>query len=59
MLLNMKHHGHGLSEVGLVIGFHVGSMYLPSLVTGILVDKIGRMAMSIASGVFRIFVAIL
>jgi len=55
----MKHHGHGLSEVGLVIGFHVGSMYLPSLVTGILVDKIGRMAMSIASGVFRIFVAIL
>jgi len=49
--IHMKHHGHGLSEVGLVIGFHVGSMYLPSLVTGILVDKIGRTAMSIASGV--------
>ncbi|MFJ6209525.1 MFS transporter [Lysinibacillus sp. NPDC092081] len=49
--VHMKHHGHGLSEVGIVIGFHVGSMYLPSLVTGILVDKIGRIAMSIASGV--------
>ncbi|MEB2280953.1 MFS transporter [Lysinibacillus xylanilyticus] len=49
--IHMKHHGHGLSEVGIVIGFHVGSMYLPSLVTGVLVDKIGRTAMSIASGV--------
>jgi MFS family permease len=46
----MKHHGHVLSEVGMVIGFHIGAMYLPSLVTGILVDKIGRTAMSIASG---------
>lgn len=49
--VHMKHHGHGLAEVGIVIGFHVGSMYLPSLVTGILVDKIGRTAMSIASGI--------
>ncbi|PEA54180.1 MFS transporter [Bacillus pseudomycoides] len=49
--IHMKHHGHGLSEVGLVIGFHVGAMYLPSIVTGMLVDKVGRMAMSIASGV--------
>ncbi|WP_459501344.1 MFS transporter [Bacillus sp. C1] len=49
--VHMEHHGHGLNEVGLVIGFHVGAMYLPSLVTGILVDKVGRIAMSIASGV--------
>ncbi|MGE8205306.1 MFS transporter [Heyndrickxia sp. NPDC080065] len=48
--LHMKHHGHGLGDVGLVIGFHIGSMYLPSLVTGILVDKIGRTTMSFASG---------
>ncbi|MDR7237992.1 MFS family permease [Neobacillus drentensis] len=46
----MKHHGHDLSEVGMVIGFHIGAMYLPSLVTGILVDKIGRTAMAVASG---------
>lgn len=49
--VHMRHHGHGLSEVGLVIGFHIGSMYLPSLITGILVDKIGRKAMAMASGV--------
>jgi len=44
------HHGHGLGAVGLVIGFHIGAMYLPSLVTGVLVDKLGRTAMAIASG---------
>ena len=48
--IHMKHHGHSLAEIGLVIGIHIGSMYLPSLITGILVDKIGRTAMSIASG---------
>lgn len=57
--VHMKHHGHGLAEVGIVIGFHVGSMYLPSLVTGILVDKIGRTAMSIASGVTLLFAGLL
>ena len=48
--VHMIHHGHGLGAVGLVIGFHIGAMYLPSLVTGILVDKLGRTAMAIASG---------
>lgn len=48
--IHMKHHGHGLREIGLVIGIHIGAMYLPSLVTGILVDKVGRTAMSYASG---------
>ncbi len=48
--VHMKHHGHGLSEVGLVIGIHIGAMYLPSLVTGVLVDKVGRIAMSFAAG---------
>ncbi|GGH86379.1 MFS family permease [Pullulanibacillus pueri] len=48
--VHMMHHGHGLGAVGLVIGFHIGAMYLPSLVTGILVDKLGRTTMAIASG---------
>jgi MFS family permease len=48
--IHMGHHGHGLSDVGLVIGIHVGAMYLPSLVTGLLVDKVGRTAMTIAAG---------
>ncbi|TFH58267.1 MFS transporter [Peribacillus frigoritolerans] len=48
--VHMRHHGHDLSEIGLVIGFHIAAMYLPSLVTGVLVDKFGRTAMAIASG---------
>ncbi|WP_308639802.1 MFS transporter [Paenibacillus silvisoli] len=48
--VHMKHHGHGLGDVGLVIGIHIGAMYLPSLLTGMLADKIGRTTMSIASG---------
>jgi MFS family permease len=48
--VHMRHHGHELSEVGLVIGIHIGFMYLPSLLTGILVDRIGRTSMAIAAG---------
>ncbi|WP_342504874.1 MFS transporter [Sporosarcina sp. FSL K6-2383] len=49
--VQMQNHGAQLSAVGLVIGLHIAAMYLPSLVTGILVDKIGRTFMVIASGV--------
>ncbi|MGE6378359.1 MFS transporter [Peribacillus muralis] len=49
--IHMGHHGHSLKEVGLVIGFHIGAMFLPSLVTGYLVDKIGRSFMAIASAI--------
>ncbi|SDZ05563.1 Sugar phosphate permease [Evansella caseinilytica] len=57
--VHMKHHGHGLGDVGIVIGFHIGAMYLPSLVTGVLVDKIGRTVMSIASGMILLFSGLL
>ncbi|MFZ7946023.1 MFS transporter [Neobacillus sp. 19] len=49
--VHMRHHGHGLSDVGMVIGIHVAFMFLPSFFTGILVDKIGRSAMAIAAGI--------
>ena len=49
--IHMQHHGSTLSAVGLVIGLHVASMYLPSLATGSLVDKVGRIKMVIASAV--------
>ena len=49
--VHMGHHGHGLQEVGVVIGFHIAAMYLPSPLTGILVDKLGRTTMAVASGV--------
>jgi MFS family permease len=54
--VHMGHHQHGLKEVGLVIGFHVAAMFLPSLGTGILVDKIGRTAMVLACS-FTLFAA--
>jgi len=57
--VHMMHHGHGLSEVGLVIGIHIGAMYLPSLLTGVLVDKIGRTAMAYASGGILLAAALL
>ena len=49
--VHMRAHGHGLGEVGLVIGIHVGAMYLPSLLTGVLVDRVGRVPMAVAAGV--------
>lgn len=48
--VHMGHNGHDLSAVGMVISVHITAMYLPSLVTGVLVDKIGRTAMVIAAG---------
>lgn len=47
--VHMQHHGSTLSAVGMVIGLHVASMYLPSLVTGSLVDRVGRVKMVVAS----------
>ncbi|WP_058306496.1 MFS transporter [Gracilibacillus massiliensis] len=48
--VHMGHHGHTISAIGMVIGIHIAAMYLPSLVTGVLVDKLGRNTMAIASG---------
>nr|WP_261384333.1 MFS transporter [Planococcus sp. CPCC 101016] len=49
--IHMGHYGHNLGDVGLVISIHIAAMYLPSIVTGILVDKLGRIVMATASGV--------
>ena len=49
--LHMQHHGFGLAAIGVVIGVHIGAMYLPSLVTGVLVDRVGRLPMAIAAGI--------
>ncbi|MFC4600928.1 MFS transporter [Cohnella hongkongensis] len=57
--VHMQHHGHGLREVGLVIGIHVGAMYLPSLATGALVDRFGRHAMAVVAGVTLLLAGIL
>lgn len=49
--VHMQDHGAGLTAVGMVIGLHIAAMYLPSIVTGRLVDTVGRNKMVIASGV--------
>lgn len=57
--IHMIHHGHGLSAVGMVIGIHVAAMFLPSLITGVLVDKVGRSFMSYASGITLLLAGLL
>ncbi len=57
--VHMQHHGHSLADVGMVIGIHIAAMFLPSLVTGALVDRFGRMAMSYASGVTLLLAGLL
>ena len=49
--IHMRDHGHPLGAVGMVIGIHIGFMYLPSLITGVMVDRIGRIPMAVASGI--------
>ncbi|WP_231855540.1 MFS transporter [Tsukamurella pseudospumae] len=49
--VHMQAHHHGLGAVGMVIGLHIAGMYLPSPITGVLVDRVGRMPMVVASGV--------
>lgn len=49
--VHMEQHGHALSAVGSVIGVHIALMYLPSLLTGVLVDRLGRNIMAAAAGV--------
>ncbi|MFC9234275.1 MFS transporter [Streptomyces decoyicus] len=48
--VHMQAHGHGTQASGLVIALHVGAMFLPSPLTGLLVDRIGRRRIAGASG---------
>lgn len=49
--VHMRAHDHALGAVGLVISLHIAAMYLPSLVTGALIDTVGRLPMAAAAGV--------
>lgn len=57
--VHMKAHHHGLGDVGLVISLHIAAMYLPSLVTGWLVDRVGRMPVAAAAGVTLVVTGVL
>lgn len=56
--VHMRAMHHSLQSVGLVIGVHIAAMYLPSLLTGALVDRVGRTAMAAASGVTLVLAGI-
>ncbi|MGW4894364.1 MFS transporter [Kitasatospora sp. NPDC004240] len=49
--VHMHDHGHGTAASGLVIAIHIGAMYLPSPLTGWLVDRHGGSRIAAASGV--------
>ncbi|RKS73552.1 putative MFS family arabinose efflux permease [Actinomadura pelletieri DSM 43383] len=48
--VHMRDHGHGAGASGFVIAVHIGAMYLPSPLTGRLVDRYGRLTIAAASG---------
>ncbi|MEU4623633.1 MFS transporter [Actinoplanes sp. NPDC023801] len=48
--VHMQAHGHDLQATGLVIAIHIAAMYLPSPVTGVLVDRAGRVPVAVAAG---------
>ena len=49
--VHMRDHGHSLGDAGLVISLHIAAMFLPSPLTGVLVDRIGRRVMIACGGV--------
>lgn len=44
-------HGHSAAAAGVVIAVHVGAMYLPSPLSGFLVDRFGPVRVAAASSV--------
>ncbi|MGW2173374.1 MFS transporter [Streptomyces sp. NPDC001705] len=49
--VHMHDNGHGTAASGLVIAIHIGAMYLPSPLTGRLVDRYGTNTVAAAAGV--------
>ncbi|MCL6738639.1 MFS transporter [Streptomyces neyagawaensis] len=48
--VHLHDHGHGTAASGVVIAVHIAAMYLPSPLTGRLVDRFGRLRIAAASG---------
>ncbi|WP_079086279.1 MFS transporter [Streptomyces silvensis] len=49
--VHMRAHGHGTQMTGFVIALHVGAMFLPSPLSGRLVDRLGPRPVAAAAGV--------
>ncbi|MFE6157807.1 MFS transporter [Streptomyces sp. NPDC056486] len=48
--VHLTHHGHSTQMAGVVIGLHVGAMFLPSPLTGLVVDRVGSLPVAASSG---------
>ncbi len=48
--VHMRDHGHSVSAAGFVISIHIAAMFLPSPLTGQLVDRVGRRPVLVAGG---------
>lgn len=44
--VHLQHHGHGTAAIGVVIAVHIAAMYLPSPLSGWLVDRHGPQVVS-------------
>ncbi|MGW3346329.1 MFS transporter [Nonomuraea rubra] len=47
--IHMHDHGHGTAASGLVIAIHIGAMYLPSPLSGWLVDRYSHLTMAVTA----------
>ncbi|WP_058046189.1 MFS transporter [Streptomyces roseifaciens] len=57
--VHMSAHGHGTQATGLVIALHVAAMFLPSPLTGRLVDRFGAPRVAAAAGVTLLLAGLL
>lgn len=57
--VHMQDHGHSTAASGLVISLHVAAMFLPSPLTGLLVDRVGRLWTACGSGVVLLAAGVL
>lgn len=56
--VHLEDHHHGLGAVGLVIGLHIGAMYLPSPLSGRLVDRYSASGTTAAGGAVLVAAAL-
>jgi len=47
--VHMRQHHHDLGQIGFVISMHIAAMFLPSLLTGRLVDRLGCLPVAAAA----------
>ncbi|MET8545139.1 MFS transporter [Kitasatospora sp. NPDC004799] len=49
--VHLAANGHGTGVIGLVVSLHIGAMFLPSPLSGLLVDRWGALPVAAAAGV--------